>query len=255
MGKIFLLIFILVGVILLLSNRDVDNTNNVPLPSSVEDQVDYENIVSVNLNDQDYEIAWYEVDDIKGLSLHNNLNDQEKSIDIFEKNNCTMLINAGFYSEDGKPIGLFVINGEKLSDYQRNYLFNGFLQFDESTVEISDKSDGMWENVLQTGPLLYFGGNPISLSLKTDKPARRVLGISDFNNRLYFAIVYQKNNFFNGPHLADLPQIIKEFSDKSGIATSNAINLDGGSASAFVVKSFRLTEAAPIGSYFCHSEF
>jgi hypothetical protein len=71
------------------------------------------------------------------------------------------------------------------------------------------------------------------------------------DNKVIFMSIYNESSKFMGPYLADLPQILEIAQDKIGFLIADAINLDGGSASAFYFRDFQLSEASPIGGFFC----
>ena len=49
----------------------------------------------------------------------------------------------------------------------------------------------------------------------------------------------------------NLPGIIAKLNVKEEMGLADVINLDGGSASALVTPEFSLSEASPVGSFFC----
>ena len=69
--------------------------------------------------------------------------------------------------------------------------------------------------------------------------------------KVIFIVAYTKGNPLSGPRLTELPEIIDELSKNAKLDIVDALNLDGGSHSAFLTKSFQLTEISTIGSYFC----
>ncbi|MCX6724478.1 MAG: hypothetical protein NTV20_00040, partial [Candidatus Shapirobacteria bacterium] len=55
----------------------------------------------------------------------------------------------------------------------------------------------------------------------------------------------------SGPLLADLPQIVGEIGETLGEDFKTALNLDGGTASAFLSQKKTIKEYTLIGSFFC----
>lgn len=176
---------------------------------------------------------------------------------VAEANECKFLVNAGFYSSDENslnyPIGLFIHDGVKASSYRENKTHNGLLSINHlDTPRITDyvPEDNL-RNAVQTGPLLIVNDEPQSLVLVRDKMRRRMVAATTGANELYFIAVYDPGSTFNGPYLSDLPDILKIFETESMINIADAINLDGGAASVFYSEDFYLSEASPVGSFFC----
>ena len=77
-----------------------------------------------------------------------------------------------------------------------------------------------------------------------------VLAISS-DNTPYFIASTLKDSDAEGSMLKDLPQLITCIGKKEDIAFSDAINLDGGSASTFYTPNIHIKELTSIGSYLC----
>ena len=63
--------------------------------------------------------------------------------------------------------------------------------------------------------------------------------------------LYFPDQEYSGPLLARVPYILEKIAKKEQITIPDAINLDGGSASAFLSPDTHLTELNPVGGYFC----
>ncbi len=107
------------------------------------------------------------------------------------------------------------------------------------------------QNAIQTGPIIKENNSYITLKIQDDNGARRVLAAITGDNRLYFLVIYDNNSQFNGPLLADVPSLVGNFENESGIHFADVINLDGGAASAFYSDSASLSEINPSGAFFC----
>lgn len=166
---------------------------------------------------------------------------------------CKSLISAGFYTNENKPIGLFVYEGRKIKNLIANNLFNGIFSININN-EAKITNEIKYENLrvgLQSGPIIMKDGESIALNVKNDKKSRRiVVAISDLKEIIFF-VFYNKESVFTGPYLKDLPYALKLSEEKIGIKISDAINLDGGTASSFYTEYLNLSELTPIGSYFC----
>jgi len=131
-------------------------------------------------------------------------------------------------------------------------LFNGYLSIQNNKwdIDISSKSADF---SVQTGPLLIDNERPRKLIIKNDKNARRMFAATDNTGETYFGTVFLINAQILGPYLVDLPEIVNMISEKENIMWVKAINLDGGSASAFLGENLFLQEVNPVGSWWCFS--
>jgi uncharacterized protein YigE (DUF2233 family) len=198
--------------------------------------------------------SWFIVNDISKLSLHSNLEDKLSVNDYKEKNNCESIINGGFYSEEGKHIGLFIEDGRLLQKEQLNQLFNGYFSAQSRTVSISTDRPTGPRFALQTGPILIADGQMKTLKLMRDEKARRmVVGITESGN-VVFMTFYDASTLTSGPKLVELPQLVQKLNEENNLNITDAINLDGGNHSAFISDEVQLTDIQTPGSYFCVRE-
>lgn len=211
----------------------------------------------ITFNGGVYLISWQKVDPEKIILLPN-FSDKKTASTLFDEFDCKTLINGGFYSkagEDNSPIGLFVSNGQPLSRFQENKTYNGTLSINAlDTPRItSTMPEDILRDAMQTGPILIENGSPREISLQRDKFSRRMVAAITGDNELLFISVHKEGFSFDGPKLLDMPMIISQFSSENKLNIADAINLDGGSASAFysLEKEISLSEASPIGSFFC----
>lgn len=190
------------------------------------------------------------------VSLHSNLIDMYSAKEAKENIGCTHLVNAGFYRNDqekqiGKHIGLFVTEGETISNSISNTLFNAFIYKKDSRYYISQSEPVNPEFALQSGPLLISKGNKQLLNLSSDENARRVVAAITNENNLIFMVFYESSSLISGPLLAELPELVDKVTTDSGYEVKDAINLDGGSHSAFISDEVTLTDIQTPGGYFC----
>lgn len=212
-------------------------TNEEQTPSSFAN-------ATVTLGDATYSVYWQNIN-ANNLSLIPNFDEKKSATTIIEENNCIYGVNGGFYSQEYTPLGLFVANGEELSNVRTNRTLNGFFVKDDGGLWISTQpptNDVVF--ALQSGPYM----TPTTMiRIQNDELTRRIL-VARSGDQWYFLAITDQDNTFNGPFLSDVPDIL----EKLPIDVSGALNLDGGSASAFYSESgTRLGELTPVGSFFC----
>jgi hypothetical protein len=200
-----------------------------------------------------YESNWIILNSTDNLSLINNLYSKLISSQIVSDNNCKYLISAGFYTEDGKPVGYLKTDSGIIRNYTNNTLFNSVLTvnyLETPRITRNLPQDEVRIGV-QTGPFLIENANELQYD-SSDDPARRIIAGVTGENKLVFIVIYTPDSTLLGPKLSDLPEILRVWEEKSGIVLADATNLDGGSASAFITENFKLVESSKVGSFFCY---
>lgn len=249
--------FCLIGtVVFFIKNKDAGKTSKVlparistetPIPSPI---LMGQSIV-LNFKENPIRIAWASVNPNR-VELYSNLKDQKLSEEIKVNKSCSVLVNGGFYSKTNTHLGLFITDFKATSPFSESALRNGFLSIVTDEAHIQDfPPDNNPRIAIQSGPLLMLNNQMLNLEIKNDQPDRRIVGATTKDGKLIFLALYRDNSEYQGPLLTDLPEIISLFKKESGIKISDAINLDGGSASAFISNYILLRELAYIGSYFC----
>lgn len=187
------------------------------------------------------------------LHLFLNLSDKLTAEDARIKNNCEFLVNAGFYTKEERPIGLFVSDFEKISNATNSNLFNGFFTVDsQNNANINTNPPSTTPRIgLQSGPILILNGKAKTINSINNERARRVVLEKTANGNLIFIVIFKKDNFSNGPLLKNLPEIVSLINEDISKNIISAINLDGGSHSAFITNDVSINEISTIGSYFC----
>lgn len=180
-----------------------------------------------------------------------NFDRRDTAFELAKRYGCHQYINGSFYNTSNQPLGLFVSEGSVLGEKSRSPLLNGYLWQENGTKNISfnPPKNGTW--IIQTGPILITGGIPVSLSIINDEAARRMVAMTDTNGNLFFASVFEEKSVLSGPYLSNLPDIVSAIAADNDIAVSDAVNLDGGSASSFYEGEHSLSEITPVGSLFC----
>lgn len=206
---------------------------------------------SVSWQGLDYEYSLVEVD-TKKLSLVLNLPEKRKTREVMRNNECKILINGGFYGKDDKPIGLMVTDAKVSSQKTASSLLNGFVSMErDGEIMIGTDTVENPEIAVQSGPLLMIGGEMLPLKIKNDAARRRMVAILTSEKKLMFMSVIEPKSRLTGPRLENLPAIVEMIGKDKGYKFESAINLDGGSASAYYDGEVYIEEANPVGSYLC----
>jgi hypothetical protein len=86
----------------------------------------------------------------------------------------------------------------------------------------------------------------LRLKINRDEPRRRIVAALSEPNRLIFIAI-------TSALLAETPGVVQAIGQQIQQPLRAAINLDGGSASAFITAAAELPEYSYIGSFFCYT--
>ncbi len=222
------------------NNAATTSPNTLP-----PDTLDYQ------FNNSTFRVSWY-IANSKNLTLIPNYSEKKTSSEVKEANHCARITNAGFYNKDGSPIGLVVNNGETINNFQQNYLFNGFFSVDDNgKPTISPDIPQNPRLAIQSGPILISGKQIVNLNIQDDESARRSVAAITNDGKLIFLSFYKSDSVYEGPLLGDLSVHLQKFEKLNNITISDALNLDGGSASVFISDGINLGELTNVGSFLC----
>ncbi|HXY61224.1 MAG TPA: phosphodiester glycosidase family protein [Chthoniobacterales bacterium] len=148
--------------------------------------------------------------------------------EVMQRENCLAGVNGGYFDPDGNPVGLLVANGQTLSPLRRARLLSGVLFSVAGKVQIARFSDFSTKQkidaALECGPMVVDMGKPVH-GLESTRPARRTFAAVASADRAALG-------FCSDVTLADLALILgSQFATDFKI--QRALNLDGGSSSAF----------------------
>ncbi len=234
--------------------REPQTTHQLPLPS-VSPTVTPSprpprQSMDIEQNGETYRIAWVTTDP-GDLTLIPNFTQKRTAKSLIESKECDAVMSGGFYTKDNQPTGLFITEGTTIRSAITNTLLNGYFVVDtqhRAAAQIYVPAQ-IPRIGLQTGPVLLQDGNAMKLTIRDDEFARRVVVATDTKGNVVFLVVYNPDNPYEGPTLADLPGLVAEVNKQLEI--TDAINLDGGSASAFIRSDLSLEELTSVGSFFC----
>ena len=154
--------------------------------------------------------------------------------DCAAKHQALLAINAGFFTPEGKPLGLVISNGNRSGAWNSSSsLGSGIYRIDPSGIasiyrrtQASSVSNS--KELLQAGPLLIENHQAIT-GLDQSKSAMRSILLHDGGHRWWIGIASPCS-------LADLSRALSTQSP-AGWKISHALNLDGGRSTDLFVSS------------------
>jgi len=204
---------------------------------------------------QEFLFLEQKIKETQKLHLFPNFEEKLPATELFEKNNCLFLTNGGFYDQQGQPLGWFFAQEKLFQKEIKSALFNGFFFKDKENKVFIEKNFPsrpiIWG--LQTGPILILRNQPLKMNLVKDQHARRIVAAVNHQGELFFFVITGSESLASGPLLSDLPFLLAKIGQELGESFEKAINLDGGTASAFINKEKTIKEYTRIGSFFCLS--
>ena len=143
--------------------------------------------------------------------------------------NCLAGINGGYFDPDFAPIGLLIVDGKTIARLQRARLLTGVLTASPQSVQIMRVREFSRQQKLsaaiQCGPFLVDLGRRVR-GLEETRVARRTFVAVGGIDRAALG-------FCSDVSLSDLAKILATTSLAEGFKIQRALNLDGGSSSAF----------------------
>jgi uncharacterized protein YigE (DUF2233 family) len=158
-------------------------------------------------------------------------------------------VNGGYFDPEDAPVGLLVSGGRVLSPLRKAKLLSGVLSARGNQIEIvrasNFKTSPKVQAALQCGPLLIDDAIPVA-GLNATRPARRTFAALDGKGRVALGVS-------SAVSLAQLARILSLPHALGGMKIARALNLDGGSSSAFWFaapeKNFSLPELKPVRDF------
>jgi uncharacterized protein YigE (DUF2233 family) len=212
--------------------------------------------LKVALDSGSYSLLFYRVKPDETVRLVPNFSQKLSARTAKTERNCRVITNAGFYTPDARPIGLFQISDNTIGSFAENPTFNAFVSKSASGGYAignplpTEKTD--W--IFQTGPLLIRDHQVLSLKIINDENARRMVAATTGDGNLILMMFFDENLTTDGPKLAQLPEFIRAADKTFKLNIRNAVNLDGGSAAAFLSIEGSIPEITGVGSFLCIAE-
>lgn len=154
-------------------------------------------------------------------------------------------VNGGYFDPENAPVGLLVSGGRKISPTSSARLLGGVLWASATRIDITRathfKMSGAIKNAVQCGPLLVERGEPIA-GLNDTRAARRTFAAVDGRGHVALGVS-------SCVSLGQLAQILRLTNLAGTRSFVRALNLDGGSSSAFWLDGFSIPEHKPVRDF------
>jgi exopolysaccharide biosynthesis protein len=147
---------------------------------------------------------------------------------LCQRSKAVACINANFFDEQHKPLGLVVSQGKMLSKMHRGgSTLTGIFQLDRSGIQILNRDNASPEKMVeavQAGPRLISDYKPISWRGGNSNATRRSGVCIDKKNRFIMYVVASGV-------LGISPEELQKILSSPEVACKDALNLDGGGSS------------------------
>jgi hypothetical protein len=157
-------------------------------------------------------------------------NPDGQSLDaVMKREKCVCGVNGGYFDAEFKPIGLRIVDGTTLSPLRRARLITGILLQSNRGIDVVRVGEFSRTKqiiaAIQSGPFLVEGNKRIR-GLNDSQLARRTFAGTATNDRAFLGVCSDVS-------LAELANILATTPIVADSKTRRAMNLDGGSSSAF----------------------
>lgn len=148
---------------------------------------------------------------------------------MMSKENCLAGVNGGYFDPDYKPVGLLINGGKLIAPLRKARLLSGVLSMAKGRIRLQRVSEfstkGKIMEALQCGPFLVDHGQAVA-GLNDSRNARRTFVATGGPNTIALG-------FCSSVSLAQLSRILINGKIGDDFKIDRALNLDGGSSSAF----------------------
>jgi hypothetical protein len=148
---------------------------------------------------------------------------------VMNQEKCSCGVNGGYFDTDFKPIGLRIADGSIFSPLRRAPLITGILLQSDRGIDVMRASEFSRNKkavaAIQAGPFLVEGNKRIR-GLNDSQLARRTFAAIGTNDHAFLGLC-------SGVSLSELANILATAPIAADSKIRRAINLDGGSSSAF----------------------
>jgi hypothetical protein len=169
--------------------------------------------------------------------------------DVMGSGNFVAAVNGGYFDPEYRPIGLLIVDGKTIAPLQRARLLTGVLSSAAKKIQITRVSEFSMSQkpdaAVECGPMIVDAGKAVH-GLESTKNARRTFAAVAAGDKAAIG-------FCSDVTLAELSDILAGVVIP-GFKVQRAINLDGGSSSAFWFKrangsAFSIGEQKPVRDF------
>jgi len=169
---------------------------------------------------------------------------------VMKRENCVCGVNGGYFDREFKPLGLRVADGTTFSPLRRARLITGILLQSDRGIDVVRVSEFSRTKkiitAIQSGPFLV-EGNKLIRGLNDSQVARRTFAGIATNDRAFLGVCSDVS-------LAGLANIVAASPIVADSKIQRAMNLDGGSSSAFWFaredgSAFSISERKPVRDF------
>jgi exopolysaccharide biosynthesis protein len=163
------------------------------------------------------------------LRVLDNPSGDEELASVMRRSRGVAGVNGGYFDPQNAPVGLLISDGKLIAPFRKARLLSGILVAAKGRVELlragEYSSRKIMTAALQCGPFLVDGGTAVT-GLNATKPARRTFVLTSGPDRIALG-------FCSPVTLAQLGEILATVRLAPDLKVQRALNLDGGSSSAF----------------------
>ena len=169
--------------------------------------------------------------------------------EVMGRGNFLAAVNGGYFDPDYKPIGLLIVDGMMIAPLQKARLLSGVLSASAKKIQISRVAEFSLaqkpDAAIESGPMIVDLGKSVR-GLEATRLARRTFVAIGAGDKAALG-------FCSDVTLADLSNILAT-TLTSDFKIQRALNLDGGSSSAFWFKrangsAFSIAEEKPVRDF------
>ena len=148
---------------------------------------------------------------------------------VMRRETCLAGVNGGYFDLDDTPVGLLISDGKVIAPLRKARLLSGVMTVSDGRVQLLRVAEYSAKRTaiaaLQCGPFLVDRGRPVS-GLNNTRLARRTFIVTSGFDRAAIGLCSDAT-------LAELGKILATPGIAPGLKVERALNLDGGSSSAF----------------------
>ena len=148
---------------------------------------------------------------------------------LMPRENCLAGVNGGYFDPENKPVGLLISDGKVVAPLRKARLLSGVMIVSNGRIQLLRVAEYSSKRkataAVQCGPFLVDRGQPVA-GLNDTRSARRTFIVTGGPDRAAIG-------FCSAVTLAQLGRILATPEIAPDVKVQRALNLDGGSSSAF----------------------